>query len=78
MLRRATITAALLSCPLLACTPPAVSHPSSILLLTVDTLRPDYMSMNGYDRATTPTLDSLIAGGFTWGVTALGTRSLPT
>jgi len=36
----------------------------NVLLLTVDTLRPDYMSMNGYDRATTPKLDALISGGF--------------
>jgi arylsulfatase A-like enzyme len=34
------------------------------LLLTADTLRPDYMSLNGYDRPTTPFLDSLIAQGY--------------
>ncbi len=35
----------------------------SVLLVTVDTLRPDYMSMNGYDRSTTPFVDALIAEG---------------
>jgi arylsulfatase A-like enzyme len=34
-----------------------------VLLLTVDTLRPDYMSANGYDLPTTPFLDSLLAEG---------------
>jgi arylsulfatase len=33
------------------------------LLLTVDTLRPDYLSHAGYDRQTSPTLDSLIQRG---------------
>jgi arylsulfatase A-like enzyme len=47
---------------LAACAPGDVRAPS-VLLLTVDTLRPDYMSMNGYDRITTPFLDSLIAEG---------------
>ena len=36
----------------------------SVLFLTADTLRPDYMSLNGYDRPTTPFLDSLIAQGY--------------
>ncbi len=35
----------------------------SVLLVTVDTLRPDYMSMNGYDRSTTTFVDALIAEG---------------
>jgi arylsulfatase A-like enzyme len=35
-----------------------------VLVLTVDTLRPDYLSANGYDRPTTPYLDSLIGQGF--------------
>lgn len=38
-------------------------EPLSVLLLTVDTLRPDYMSRNGYDRPTTPFLDRLLADG---------------
>lgn len=36
----------------------------NLLLLTVDTLRPDYMSFNGYDRPTTPFLDSLLERGW--------------
>jgi arylsulfatase A-like enzyme len=32
--------------------------------LTVDTLRPDYLSANGYDRPTTPYLDGLIGESF--------------
>ena len=35
-----------------------------VLLLTIDTLRPDYLSVNGYDRPTSPTLDSLIAASW--------------
>lgn len=34
-----------------------------VLLLTVDTLRSDYLSLFGYDRPTTPYLDQLLAGG---------------
>jgi len=34
-----------------------------VLLLTVDTLRPDYLSGNGYDRPTSPFLDELFAEG---------------
>lgn len=36
----------------------------SVLLLTVDTLRPDYLSMNGYDRPTSPYIDGLLADSF--------------
>jgi arylsulfatase len=36
----------------------------SVLLLTVDTLRPDYLSSNGYDRPTSPAIDALLAQGF--------------
>jgi arylsulfatase A-like enzyme len=35
----------------------------NVLLLTVDTLRPDYMSLNGYDVPTSPALDSLLSEG---------------
>ena len=48
---------------LAACTSGEGPTPS-VLLLTADTLRPDYMSLNGYDRPTTPVLDSLIAEGY--------------
>ena len=33
-------------------------HPN-VLFLSVDALRPDRMSLHGYDRPTTPTLDRL-------------------
>ncbi|MCZ6767583.1 MAG: sulfatase-like hydrolase/transferase, partial [bacterium] len=36
----------------------------SVLLLTIDTLRPDYLSLNGYDRATSPFLDDFLADAF--------------
>ncbi len=36
----------------------------SVLLVSVDTLRPDYLSASGYDRPTTPFVDSLLAQGF--------------
>ena len=35
-----------------------------ILLLTVDTLRPDYLGMYGYDRDSSPYLDSLLKEAF--------------
>ncbi len=34
-----------------------------VLILTVDTLRPDYMSLEGYDLPTTPRLDALLSRG---------------
>ena len=37
-----------------------------VLLVTVDTLRPDYLSANGFDLPTSPFLDSLLASGFTF------------
>jgi arylsulfatase A-like enzyme len=45
---------------LLACAPPDRPH---LLLVTVDTLRADYLSSYGYDRPTTPAIDALLAGG---------------
>jgi arylsulfatase A-like enzyme len=38
-------------------------HAKHVLLLTIDTLRPDYMSFNGYDLPTTPALDELLRAG---------------
>lgn len=38
----------------------------SVLLLSVDTLRPDYLGLEGYDRPTSPFLDSLLASGFSF------------
>jgi arylsulfatase A-like enzyme len=34
-----------------------------VLLLTVDTLRPDYLSANGYELPTSPFIDSLLSSG---------------
>lgn len=49
----------------LSCSDPvAPSARAGVLLLTVDTLRPDYMSMNGYPLPTTPFLDDLLAEGW--------------
>ena len=36
---------------------------SHVLLITVDTLRPDYLSSSDYDRPTTPFVDELVAQG---------------
>lgn len=41
-------------------TPPTRKH---VLVLTIDTLRHDYMSSTGYGLPTTPYLDSLLSGG---------------
>ena len=60
---RGRLRAGLLAASLAACTPGDPGKPS-VLLLTLDTLRPDNMSMNGYDRPTTPFLDSLAAEGW--------------
>ena len=44
---------------------PAVTGPSptDVVLITIDTLRPDRMSLYGHDRPTTPALDAFAAGG---------------
>jgi arylsulfatase A-like enzyme len=47
----------------LGCGTPAPDAPN-VLLLSIDTLRPDYLSLNGYDRETTPFLDTLLGSGF--------------
>jgi len=45
--------------PGVACSPDALN----VLLLTVDTLRPDHMGIYGYERDTTPNLDRFFAAG---------------
>ena len=52
--------ASLLSLP--ACKPDAPT-PQRILLVTVDTLRPDHMGIYGYSRRTTPELDRFFSEG---------------
>ena len=41
---------------------PEGPHPN-IILISADTLRADHVGVNGYHRATTPTIDALAAGG---------------
>lgn len=53
--------AVLLATLLTACSAP--SKPESVLLITVDTLRPDHLSSYGYPRETSPSIDALAASG---------------
>lgn len=55
--QRATLAAVLW---LLACGSGSPPQPPHVLLLTVDTLRPDYLSFNGYTPETSPDLDGLL------------------
>ena len=74
----------LLLAALAACRPPApdLGPPPNVLLLVVDCLRADHLSVSGYERETTPNIDALAAAGirFTRAVSqASWTRpSLPT
>jgi arylsulfatase A-like enzyme len=38
-----------------------ISRPARVIVICVDTLRPDHLSAYGYRRATTPVLDALVA-----------------
>ncbi len=60
----AALAALALACASLACGParPAPTGPS-VLLVTLDTVRADYLSCYGYPRETTPNLDALAADG---------------
>ena len=46
-----------------ACAPDVSPRRADLLLVTFDTLRADHTSAYGYERATTPTLEGLAAGG---------------
>lgn len=77
MLRLCSVTAIWLAA--LACGTPTPAPPPSVsedqaaapqgaraphvLLLSVDTLRPDYLSFNGYDRPTSPFVDAVLERG---------------
>ena len=43
--------------------PPELAKPSNVILVLVDTLRADHMSLYGYERPTTPFIDELAAEG---------------
>jgi arylsulfatase A-like enzyme len=43
-----------------------LSRYPDIVLVLIDTIRADHLSVNGYYRETTPVLDSLAAGGTVW------------
>jgi arylsulfatase len=54
-----------LACLTVSCSPqPEAVPPPHILFLSVDTLRPDYLGMYGYDRDSSPYLDALLADAF--------------
>jgi arylsulfatase A-like enzyme len=57
---------------------PARSERPDVVLIVVDTLRADKMSVYGYDRPTTPFLESIAEGGTLFeDVTAQGSWTLP-
>jgi len=58
----------------LACRSPVAGPRPNVLLITVDTLRPDHLGCLGYARPTSPAIDSLAARGvvFRQAVTAAG------
>ena len=45
------------SAALLACAPPAADTRSSVIVISIDTLRADHVGLYGYERDTTPFLD---------------------
>src|SRR4029077_21069723 len=49
-----------------AATAPPLRAPRRVFLITVDTLRADHMSLYGYPRATTPSLQALAKTGVTF------------
>jgi arylsulfatase len=61
---RALLLVALVA-PFCACgpKPTAEAHGRGVLLISIDALRADHMSIGGYDRVTTPVLDGLAAQG---------------
>lgn len=56
---RIPLVVALLAC-ITACAPPATEkRPPSIVLISIDTLRPDHLGCYGYDLPTSPRLDAV-------------------
>ena len=56
-------TLRLFSCLLLATSGCALEPPGNVVLVIIDTLRADHMSLYGYERQTTPHLDKLSENG---------------
>ncbi|MCX6349827.1 MAG: sulfatase [Candidatus Aureabacteria bacterium] len=48
----------------LACSPPGGEHQPNVILISIDTIRPDHLSVSGYARPTSPFLDRLAARGW--------------
>ncbi len=63
MLNRPLNIWTLLLLSMVACRPPAadLGPPPNVLLLVVDCLRADHLSLSGYERETTPSIDALAA-----------------
>ena len=51
--------------PALAPAPPPGSPPD-VVLIVIDTVRPDHLGLYGYERDTSPNLEALARGGRTW------------
>lgn len=75
VLRRGLAAAALL---LASCGGGGGDRPRNVILISLDTLRPDHMSCYGHESETTPNLDARVAGGarFT-DVTSVAPWTLP-
>src|SRR5262249_17925985 len=43
--------------------PPRPTTPPNVVLISLDTVRPDHLGCYGYPRATSPNIDRLAAGG---------------
>jgi len=57
---------------------PAAPRPRNLILISVDTLRPDFLSVYGHERETSPTLDALARSGVRFtDVTAAAPWTLP-
>ena len=65
--RRLSLAAWSLALPLVACSddraPGAPWEGKNVLFITIDTLRPDHMSLYGYERATSPRIDAFFGAG---------------
>ena len=57
------------------CERPEPVEPPNILLISVDTLRADHLGVYGYDRPTSPSIDTRISPGVTRTLVTCSTRS---